>query len=126
VTQVAILEAGSPPPALIPRFGRYPAMFGDLLGSDRIAASYDVASGEYPARPEDHDAYLLTGSAAGVYDDLPWIAPLKRFLVEAKGKAKLVGVCFGHQIMAEAFGGRVELTSRPGAGATFTVRLPSE
>jgi GMP synthase-like glutamine amidotransferase len=50
---------------------------------------------------------LLTGSAAGVYDDLPWIAPLKGFLRAARGRSRLVGICFGHQIMAEAFGGRV-------------------
>ena len=50
---------------------------------------------------------MITGSAAGVYDPLPWIAPLKDFLVSAKGRAKLVGVCFGHQVMAEAFGGKV-------------------
>jgi GMP synthase-like glutamine amidotransferase len=47
-----------------------------------------------------------------VYDDLPWIAPLKDFLRAAKGKAKLVGICFGHQIIAEAFGGRVEKSER--------------
>jgi GMP synthase-like glutamine amidotransferase len=43
-----------------------------------------------------------------VYDDLPWIGPLKTFLCAAKGRAKLVGICFGHQVMAEAFGGHVE------------------
>src|SRR5690606_36114729 len=48
----------------------------------------------------------------GVYDDLPWIGPLKRFLGSAKGRAKLVGICFGHQIMAEAFGGRAVKSGR--------------
>jgi len=105
--KIAILETGAPPPPLVPRFGRYPDMFRRLLGSDHVAAAYDVAGGSLPADPEDHGAYLITGSAAGVYDDLPWIAPLKAFLEAAKGKARLIGVCFGHQIMAETFGGRV-------------------
>ena len=76
------------------------------------ARSYDVAAGALPADVGRHDAYLITGSPAGVYDDLPWIAPLKTFLRAAKGRAKLVGICFGHQIMAEAFGGRVEKSEK--------------
>jgi GMP synthase-like glutamine amidotransferase len=47
-----------------------------------------------------------------VYEDHGWIPPLKAFLQEAKGQAKLVGICFGHQIMAEAFGGRVEKSEK--------------
>ena len=107
MTRLAILETGFPPRALQPRFGTYAAMFTDLLGSAAIEAVYDVTHGAYPQHPEDHAAYLITGSSAGVYDDLPWIEPLKQFLIATKDKAKLVGICFGHQIMAEAFGGRV-------------------
>jgi GMP synthase-like glutamine amidotransferase len=105
--KIAILETGLPPARLIDRFGRYPDMFARLLGQEVVGRSYDVARGEYPDRAESHEAYLVTGSDAGTYDDRPWIEPLKGFLNEAKGKAKLVGICFGHQIMAEAFGGRV-------------------
>jgi GMP synthase-like glutamine amidotransferase len=105
--KIAILETGRPPAPLQPRFGRYPAMFEKLLGQGSVAVSYDVTSGHLPGKAEDHDAYLITGSPAGVYEDLPWIDPLKQFLQVAKGKARLVGVCFGHQIMAESFGGRV-------------------
>ena len=74
--------------------------------------TYEVREGKLPSAPEEQDGYIVTGSPAGVYDDLPWIEPLKTFLVQAKGKAKLVGICFGHQIMAEAFGGRVEKSDR--------------
>lgn len=109
---VGILETGRPPGDLAARFGDYPAMFRDLLGPGFQSATYDVAAGQLPERPEAHEAYLITGSPAGVYDALPWIAPLKAFLRGAKGKAKLVGVCFGHQIMAEAFGGRVEKSDK--------------
>ena len=105
---VGILETGRPPGDLAQRFGDYPAMFRDLLGPGFETTSYDVQSGRLPERPEAHDAYLVTGSSAGVYEDRPWIEPLKAFLRTAKGKAKLVGICFGHQIMAEAFGGKVE------------------
>ena len=105
--KIGILETGAPLPVLQERFGRYPAMFEALLGDGHAFTPYEVEADELPARPEEQDAYIITGSPAGVYDDLPWIEPLKQFLREAKGKAKLVGICFGHQIMAEAFGGRV-------------------
>ena len=108
--KLAILETGGPPGALAERFGSYPDMLRALLDID--APGYDVAAGALPALASDHDAYILTGSPAGVYDDLPWIAPLKAFLQLARGKAKLVGICFGHQIMAEAFGGHVEKSER--------------
>jgi GMP synthase-like glutamine amidotransferase len=109
---VAILVTGEPPAGLAERFGRYDAMFARLLGPGFGTASYDVEAGELPAAPDAHAAYLITGSPAGVYDPLPWIAPLEGFLRAAKGRAKLVGVCFGHQVMAEAFGGHVEKSAR--------------
>jgi GMP synthase-like glutamine amidotransferase len=112
---LAILRTGDPPGDLLDRFGPYDAMFARLLGVETIG--YDVRTGEYPAWPTNHAAYLVTGSPAGVYDPLPWIEPLKDFLRQAKGQAKLVGVCFGHQVMAEAFGGHVEKSVRGwGAG----------
>ncbi len=112
---LAILETGKPPGDLAETYGDYPAMFRGLLGM--TAPSYDVEAGEFPNDPANHDAYLLTGSPAGVYEDLPWIADLIAFLKRARGKAKLVGVCFGHQVMAEAFGGHVEKSAKGwGAG----------
>ncbi|HEX8194557.1 MAG TPA: type 1 glutamine amidotransferase [Allosphingosinicella sp.] len=109
---VGILETGHPPGDLAQRFGDYPAMFAELLGPGFTVTAYDVTRGEWPPSPEAHPAYIVTGSPAGVYEDHPWIEPLKAFLRAAKGKAKLVGICFGHQIMAEAFGGRVEKSER--------------
>ena len=104
---IGILETGRPPGDLAAAHGDYPAMFRDLLGPGFDVKVYDVAAGELPPAPDAHEAYLITGSPAGVYEDHHWIEPLKAFLNDARGKAKLVGICFGHQIMAEAFGGRV-------------------
>ena len=106
--KIGILETGRPPGELEARFGRYDAMFGRLLGEGFTLETYEVLSGRYPAAPEENDGYIVTGSPAGVYEDHQWIPELKAFLRTAKGRARLVGICFGHQIMAEAFGGRVE------------------
>lgn len=103
--KLAILETGRPPASLIDRYGSYPEMFDRLLGGSHD--SFDVQAQAFPDSPEDYDAYLITGSSAGVYDDLAWIEPTKAFLRAAKGKAKLVGICFGHQLMSETFGGKV-------------------
>ena len=106
--KVGILAAGAPPSALTPTFGDYPSMFRSLLDGHGYAwTDYDVRAGAFPASPEDCDAYIVTGSACGVYDPDPWIEALRGFLRAAKGRAALVGVCFGHQIMADAFGGEV-------------------
>ena len=109
--KLAILETGRPPGDLVRRFGDYPAMMTRMLGGEFEIDTFDVAAGEFPADPSDYEAYLVTGSPAGVYDPLPWIEPLKQFLRDA-GDRKLVGICFGHQIMAEAFGGHVEKSDK--------------
>lgn len=105
--KIGLLETGAPPGDLLEEYGSYSSMFEALLGDDHVYRVYDVQKGELPADPAENDAYVITGSSAGVYDPLPWIEPLKAFLVEARGGTPLVGVCFGHQIMAEAFGGKV-------------------
>jgi len=112
--KLGILETGYPPGNLAQEFGDYPAMFQRLLGDGFEVQSYDVQKGELPD-PGAHGAYLITGSPAGVYDPYPWIAPLMEFIRSA-GQAKMIGVCFGHQVMAEALGGKV-VKSDKGWGA---------
>ena len=113
--KLAILETGRPPGDLSERFGSYPSMFESLLGDGFEIETFDVQSGELP-NPGAHDAVLITGSPAGVYDPLPWIAPLMAF-IRAATDSKMVGVCFGHQIIAQALGGHVEKSSKGwGAG----------
>ena len=106
--RLGVLRTGWPPRDAQARFGTYPQMFQQLLGEAAYDwVEYGVDQGELPAAPEVCDAYIVTGSSRGVYDADPWIGQLIDFLRGAKGRARLVGVCFGHQVMAQAFGGQV-------------------
>ena len=113
--KLAILETGYPPGDLADRFGSYPAMFAALLGDGFEIETFDVQAGELPD-PNAHDAVLITGSPAGVYEPLPWIEPLMQFIRAARD-SRMVGICFGHQVMSEALGGHVEKSNKGwGAG----------
>jgi len=104
---IAILETGKPPADLQDAFDDYPARFRALLGEGVATVRFDVQAGRLPEDPTEFQGAIVTGSAAGVYDDLPWIAPLLDWLRAARGKTRLVGICFGHQALAQAFGGHV-------------------
>jgi GMP synthase-like glutamine amidotransferase len=113
--KVAVLETGVPPGTLAEEYGDYPEMFSRLLGREFEVESFDVQAGHLPD-PNAHAAVLITGSPAGVYEPLTWIVPLKDF-IRAANRSKMVGICFGHQVMAEALGGRVEKSDKGwGAG----------
>ena len=111
--KICILEADRPAEAFLPVHGTYAAMFERWLAPELPEASFAsvyVAGGEpLPQDPAAYDGYLVTGSRAGVYEGHGWIAPLEAFLRALRACARPVaGVCFGHQIMARAYGGQVE------------------
>lgn len=70
---------------------------------------YEAAQGQFPVSPTECDAWVITGSPRGVYDANPWIAELMQFVRDSYAAGtKLVGVCFGHQLIAHALGGKAE------------------
>lgn len=74
---------------------------------------YEIAFGQWPKSIDECRAWIITGSAKGVYDKDEWIAQLKKFIKELhQNKKKLFGICFGHQIIADALGGRVEKSEK--------------
>jgi GMP synthase-like glutamine amidotransferase len=108
--QIGILQTGHSPDALIADSGDYPSFFIRLLdGQGLTFRTWAVVDGEFPASIHDAEGWLITGSRHGAYEDHPWIPPLEAFIRDAyAAKVPLVGICFGHQIIAKAMGGRVE------------------
>lgn len=69
---------------------------------------FDACNGQYPQSIDACDAWMTTGSRASAYEEQPWIDWLKNFVCQLRDAEKpLIGICFGHQIMAEALGGKV-------------------
>lgn len=107
---IGILQTGLAPDALAPEMGDYPDMFARLLaGHGFTFRTWRVVDGEFPKGVHDCEGWLITGSRHGVYEDHPWIPLLEQFIRDAfAARVPVVGICFGHQIVAQAMGGKVE------------------
>ena len=108
--KIGLLVAGTLPDSLTARFSRYGNMYEGLLaGRGHTFRHYDARGGDLPVTADEADAWLVTGSENGAYEDLPWIVALKTCLRGIlKSNRPTVGICFGHQIIADVLGGQVE------------------
>lgn len=122
--EIGLLQCDDVAPELRERHGNYPEMFARLFAAVDPGLTWRVwrcHDGEIPDHIEAVDAWMTTGSKFGVNDDRPWIAELEAFvrMLWEAGKP-LVGVCFGHQLMARALGGAVAKSERGwGVGVSF-------
>lgn len=107
---IGILQCGAFPTADGFPDRTYDELYATLLAGRGLSfRSWKVFEMEFPSNVHEAEGWLITGSRHGAYEDLPFIAPLENFIRKAERvRTPMVGICFGHQIMAQAFGGRVE------------------
>ena len=108
--KIGILHTGHAPDEVLDDLGDYDAMFIKLLeGKGFTYQTWNVVDMDFPADVNAADGWLVSGSKHGAYEDHPFIPPLEDFIRAAyDAEVPTVGVCFGHQIIAQALGGKVE------------------
>lgn len=108
--KIGILQTGHAPEELLPSLGDYSDMFEALLADQGFDFEvFPVVDNDFPESAEACDGWLVTGSKHGAYEDHAWIPPLEDLIREIVTiNRPLIGVCFGHQIIAQALGGKVE------------------
>ena len=108
--KIGILQTGHAPDEIQRELGDYDAMFGRLLANQGFTfETFNVVDMVFPDTVNKCDCWLITGSKHGAYEDHAFIPPLEQFIRDAyAADVPMVGVCFGHQIIAQALGGKVE------------------
>ena len=114
--KLAILQVGEAPGPLRNRYPRFGPFFERMFAELEMGFAFDsipTLDGAPFPDPETIEGVVITGSAAGVYDSPDWIDPLRAFIRAAyAAKTPMLGVCFGHQIIADALGGTVRKSEK--------------
>lgn len=125
--RLTIVQTGDVPEPLRQNFGPYHAMFERMLDGTGIDFSYEVVSAydnSLLPDPSRLEGIVITGSPAGVYEDHAWLPPLRAFIRRAySARTPMLGICFGHQIMADALGGDVRKSEKGWGLGRHTYRV---
>lgn len=123
-----ILQTGNPPKAVSARHGGFDAMVQAQAGlAPERTAVVKVYAGEKPADPEQYAAVIITGSPANVTDRDAWSLETAAWLRRAvAADVPVLGICYGHQLMAEALGGQVDFNPAGRESGTQTVTCTAD
>jgi GMP synthase-like glutamine amidotransferase len=108
--RIGILKADETPKEMVDVHGPYEDFYVQLLSPYGFDFTiYPVFDGKFPSSVDEAGGWLITGSRHSVLEDKLWILRLKEFILEVRSsRTPMVGICFGHQVIASALGGKVE------------------
>ncbi|KAL1591415.1 hypothetical protein SLS60_012028 [Paraconiothyrium brasiliense] len=136
--RIAVLEADTPPDDIVARFGKYGKVFRTLLetAADELGepsfskdslelSAYDVVTEQKYPEIDGIDAVLISGSKYNSFDNDPWILKLVEFTGKLlkQDRVRIIGVCFGHQIIGRAAGVKVGRMEGPMEVSVLPVEL---
>lgn len=126
--KIGILICGHVREEIVGKHGEYNVFFKRLLKEgDFTFVDYFAVDNQFPENVAECDAYIITGSAHGAYEDHAFIPPLEDFIHLAyKENIPQIGICFGHQILAQAMGGKVVKSERGWGLGIHKYRLKTE
>lgn len=127
--KLGILDTDTLAPDIEQQYGNYYDMFAQLLSQQNAELRFKrfhVIEDQWPTDINECDAYIISGSKFSAYDTDEWIERLKKLIAELyQQQIKMIGICFGHQIIAAALGGRVEKSDRGWGVGVCHYRLPA-
>ena len=111
--RIGLLMVGHVDPKSQHIAGDYPDLFGAILAPLGIELiRYDLDEGRFPDSVNECDGWLCSPSRMSTYDAVAWLADAESLLrLIVATEAPYVGICFGHQLLAQALGGAVERSS---------------
>ncbi len=123
---LGILDCDELAPELVPDYEHYARMFTYLLQphlQEVECRRYAILNDEWPDSANECNAYLITGSKTGVYDEEPWLPCLREFIQQVFDKSiPVVGICFGHQMLAHSLGGYAGKSEKGWGIGAYTIR----
>jgi GMP synthase-like glutamine amidotransferase len=114
--KIGLLQCDHVAPELASRFGDQPVFFQNLFAKHAPEIRldiFDIQKGCYPADTRSYDGFIGTGAKHSVTEDLPWIKKFEEYVFYLyQQKLKFIGICFGHQMIAQALGGACDVSER--------------
>lgn len=131
--KIGLLQCDHVADDLVDTHGDYQEMFSNLVHTqdDNIeVVIFDLTADQFPVDLNACDGYIITGSQFSAYDDIPWIDKAKGLVMDLhQANIPTVGICFGHQLIAESLGGKVKKAEDKGWGVGvqhWEIKEPSE
>ena len=114
--KIGILLVGRASEDLVDKYGTYAEMLIALINTEELVfefKTFNILDDEFPKDHLECDGWIVTGSPHGVYEDHSWIPTVSRLINNVyEANLPIFGVCFGHQLIAQALGGHVEKSEK--------------